>query len=332
MHGELMASEMAQQPEVLGALVREAAEIRRRVRALVPEPLHGVAFVARGSSDNAAVYGRYACELTAGVPAGLVAPSIHTRYRAHVDYTGQLVIGLSQSGATPEIVSTCERLRAAGARVIAVTNDPGSPLAAVSELSLPVGAGRERAVPATKTVTAQMLMLALVASALGPAPFSDADLVRVPDAVAAVLADGEPARGLARDWSAANRLVVVARGVMFGAALETALKIRETAAIHAEGISSADLLHGPIAALDADLPVLVLRAGGRTDGDLDDLARRLEDEGIPAVQWVPEPGLPELLAPIAATVRGQQLALAWAVERGLDPDAPLGLSKVTATR
>jgi glutamine---fructose-6-phosphate transaminase (isomerizing) len=327
-----MAAEMAEQPEVLAALLRRTAEIRERVRALAPDPLHGVALVARGSSDNAAVYGRYVCELTAGVPAGLVAPSIHTRYGARVDYTGQVVIGLSQSGATPEIVSTCERLRAAGARVIAVTNDPDSALAAVSELSLAVGAGPERAVPATKTVTAQMLMLALVASALGPASFSDGDLGRVPGAVAHVLDAGEPAARLALQWSAANRLVVVARGVMFGAALETALKIRETAAIHAEGISSADLLHGPIAALDADLPVLVLRGGGPTDDDLDALARRLEGEGIPAVQWPPPPGLPELLAPIAATVRGHQLALAWAVQRGLDPDAPFGLLKVTATR
>ncbi|MGH2859578.1 MAG: SIS domain-containing protein [Solirubrobacteraceae bacterium] len=336
MHGELMAAEMAQQPDVLEALIADAALICDRVRSVVPEPLHGVAFVARGSSDNAAVFGRYACELSCGRPAALVAPSVHTRYRARVDYSGQLVIGLSQSGATPEIVTTCERLREAGARVIAVTNDPDSPLAAAADLSLPVRAGPELAVPATKTVTAQMLMLALVAAALGRpggrAGFCDDDLARLPQAVAEALADSERAAGLAAEWLACNRLVVVARGLMYAAALESALKIRETAAIHAEGISSADLLHGPIAALDADLPVLVLRGGGRTDSDLDALGERLAADAIPNAWWWPSPGLAEMLQPIVATVHGQQLALAWARARGLDPDAPLGLSKVTATR
>lgn len=332
MHGELMAAEMAQQPDVLDALIADAAQIRERVRTILPEPLHGVTFVARGSSDNAAVFGRYACELSGGRPAGLVAPSIHTRYSARVDYSGQLVIGLSQSGATPEIVSTCERLRAAGARVIAVTNDPASPLAAAAHLSLPVRAGRELAVPATKTVTAQMLILALVADALGRSGFCEEDLARLPQAVAEALADDERATALTAGWSACNRLVVVARGLMYAAALETALKIRETAAVHAEGISSADLLHGPIAALDAELPVLVLRGGGRTDSDLDALGERLAADAIPTAWWWPAPGLAETLQPIVATVHGQQVALAWARARGLDPDAPLGLSKVTATR
>ncbi|MGH3491955.1 MAG: SIS domain-containing protein [Sciscionella sp.] len=327
-----MAAEMVQQPAILQALIDDAGAIRAHVRALVPRPLHGVALVARGSSDNAAVFGRYLLELTAGVPAGLVAPSIHTRHQARVDYRGQLVIALSQSGATPEIVSTAQRLRAAGARVIAVTNDGGSELASVCDLSLPVEAGPERAVPATKTVTAQMLMLALIASALGAPPFVDTQLAALPRVVARLLRDERTASELASDWVVANRLVVVARGLMLGAALETALKIRETAAVHAEGISSADLLHGPIAALDAELPVLILRGGGRTDEDLDALGRRLQAEGVPCVQWAPAPDLPEALAPIGATVRGHQLARAWALQRELDPDAPVGLSKVTATR
>lgn len=327
-----MAAEMSEQPAVLEALIQGRAEIYARVREVAPQPLHGIVFVARGSSDNAAVFGRYVCELSAGRPAGLAAPSIHTRYGAHVDYTGQLVIGLSQSGATPEIVTACERLRARGARVIAVTNDGESPLAAVGDLSLPLEAGLERAVPATKTVTAQMLMLALVAEALGPVPFTETDLARLPDAVAHALHDRAPAEEAVAAWSGANRLIVVARGLMLAAALETALKIRETAAIHAEGISSADLLHGPIAALGAELPVLMLRAGGVTDADLDALARRLDGTEVPVLQWAPAPALSEMLAPIVATVRGQQLARAWAIAAGLEADAPAGLSKVTATR
>lgn len=332
MRGRLMAAEMAQQPEVLSRLVERATETRAQVAAVIPDPLRGVSLVARGSSDNAAVYGRYLCELSAGVPAGLIAPSIHTRYAAHVDYRGQLVVGLSQSGATPEIIDTCERLREAGARVISVTNVAASPLAAAAELSLSVEAGPELAVPATKTVTAQMLTLALIASALGTAPFAAGDLARVPDAVEDVLADHQPAADLASAWADSRGLVVVARGLMLGAAMETALKIRETAGIHAEGISAADLLHGPIAALDDELPVLVLRAGGPGDPDLDALVQRLRSDGVPTVQWEPSAALPESLEPIVATVRGHQLALAWAQARGRDPDAPVGLSKVTATR
>lgn len=326
-----MAAEMAQQPEIMQKLIDHADVTRARLRAVLPQPLHGVALVARGSSDNAAMFGRYLLELTAGVPAGLVAPSIHTRYRARVDYSGQLVIALSQSGATPEIVSTAQRLRTAGARTIAVTNDGSSELASVCEVSLPVAAGPERAVPATKTVTAQMLMLALIASALGDPPFGDRELAALPQAAAQLLGDERPASELASEWAAANRLMVVARGLMLAAALETALKIRETAAVHAEGMSSADLLHGPIAALDAELPVLVLRGGAATDDDLHALGRRLQAAAVPSVQWACAPELPEALAPIAATVRGQQLARAWALRRELDPDAPAGLSKVTAT-
>lgn len=327
-----MAAEMASQPEILAGIAARADAITAQVAELVPRPLHGIALVARGSSDNAAVLGRYLCEITAGVPAGLVAPSIHTRYRARVDYRGQLVIGLSQSGATPEIVSTCERLRESGASVIAVTNDAASELSAAADLSLPLDAGAELAVPATKTVTAQMLMVALISAGLGEARFSSGDLARLPAAVAEVLAADAEAAELASEWSHANRLVVVARGLMLGAALETALKIRETAAIHAEGISCADLLHGPIAALDSELPVLMLRSGGSTDADLDALDRRLGQESLPAVRWAPPQGIPESLAPILATVRGHQLARAWALERDLNPDAPVGLTKVTPTR
>ena len=128
-----MGREMDEQPEVLRRVADSAAEIRERVRAVVPDPLDGIAFVGRGSSDNAAMLGRYASELAAHRPAGLAAPSLHTRYDSPVNYSGYLVIGLSQSGATPEVVATCERLRASGAVVIAITNDDSSALAAVSE-------------------------------------------------------------------------------------------------------------------------------------------------------------------------------------------------------
>ena len=332
MNGELMAAEMAEQPAVLARLVERFDEVARGVRAVVPDPLAGIVFVARGSSDNAAIYGRYLLELVSGRPAGLVAPSLHTAYRAEVDYSGYLAVAVSQSGATPEIVTVCERVRAAGARTIAIANDPRSPLTAAAELVVPLDAGPERAVPATKTVTAEFLAVAAIAAALGEVPFTRGDLEALPRHVHGLLGDPAPADALAARWARSERLFVVARGLMLAAALEGALKIKETTSILAEGISSADLRHGPIAAVDRHVPVLVLNGGGPVADDLGELTRRVQERGAPVAE-LPLPGaVPEALAAIPAIVRTQQLAFAIARERGLDPDAPTGLTKVTDTR
>jgi glutamine---fructose-6-phosphate transaminase (isomerizing) len=332
--GTLMAAEMAEQPGVLAGVLRRAETDAEAIQAVLPHPLAGTMFLARGSSDNAAVFGRYLVELRSGRPAGLMAPSLYTRYHAAVDWSGFLVVALSQSGATPEIVRTCADLRASGAVVIGLTNLPGSPLAEVVDGELLAGAGPERAVPATKTVTAQLALLVTVTSALSAAlPRSDGagELAGLPDAVAAVLDDPGPARNLAARWQGLDRLVVAGRGLAYAAALETALKIKETTGILAEGISTADLLHGPIATVYAGAPVLLIEGGGPADTDLADLrnllaARGAEQAGLPLPQ-----GLPETAQVITAVVRGQQLARELALARGADPDAPAHLSKVTAT-
>ena len=401
--GSVMAAELAEQPEVLARLVRRHVADRDQVAAALPGrpgsgALAGTVLLARGSSDNVAVYGRYLIELAARRPAGLAAPSIHTRYEADVDYSGYLAVALSQSGATPEIVETAARMRRSGAVVVGITNEAGSPLTQVSNLTLLTDAGPELAVPATKTVTAQMLVVAAIAAACDPSLVTVADLEALPGAVASVVADPAPAeevaarwpqarrlvvtgRGLAyaaaletalkiketarvhaeglssadlgvggaagsgpaavlaARWADARRLVITGRGLAYAAALETALKIKESARVHAEGLSSADLLHGPIAALDSRLPVLVVSGGERFAADEAALAARLAAERVPYAVCGPADGaglplpagVPEVTAPILATIRGQQLALASALLRGLDPDAPAGLSKVTAT-
>ncbi len=333
MNGELMAAEMAAQPEVLAQVTERAAGEATAVRAVVPHPLAGVVFLARGSSDNAAVFGRYLVELWAGRPAGLAAPSIYTRYHASVDWRGYLVVALSQSGATPEIVSTCRAMREAGAVVLGITNEPGSPLAGTVDLLLLTEAGPERAIPATKTVTAQLAVLVTVATALRAEPAGPAltGLAGLPGAVAAVLADPGPARRLAGRWQGIDRLVVAGRGLAYAAALETALKVKETTGILAEGISTADLLHGPIAAVYAGAPVLLVDGGGPADTDLAELRDLLASRGAAAESLPVPPGLPETAHVITAIVRGQQLAMELALARHTDPDAPAHLSKVTAT-
>jgi glucosamine--fructose-6-phosphate aminotransferase (isomerizing) len=328
MNGALMAAEMAAQPEVLTRVTARASADAGAVRAMLPGPLAGVVFLARGSSDNAAVFGRYLVELRAGRPAGLAAPSIYTRYHATVDWRGYLVVALSQSGATPEIVSTCRAMRAAGATVLGITNVPRSPLSDTVDLLLETGAGPERAVPATKTVTAQLALLVTVATALAP----DAGaLAGLPGAVADVLADGEPARRLADRWRRLDRLVVAGRGLAYAAALETALKVKETTGILAEGISTADLLHGPIAAVYAGAPVLLVDGGGPADADLAELRDLLASRGAEAEHLPVPPGLAETEHVITAVVRGQQLARELALARHTDPDTPAHLTKVTST-
>ena len=228
MTGELMLSEMREQPDVLARVIARTGKIREQVRAIVPGRLDGIVLVGRGSSDNAAMLGRYACELAAHRPAGLAAPSLHTRYSSPVDYRGYLVIGLSQSGATPEVVSTCARMCESGAVVVAVTNDDSSALAGVSDLVISTQAGAELAVPATKTVVAEMALVLIIAGALDDGLDGASGLDRVPAAVEAVLADELPAFALAEAWSGYERLLVTARGLAYAAALETALKIKET--------------------------------------------------------------------------------------------------------
>src|SRR5215469_17730525 len=206
--GSLMAAELAEQPHVLGRLVARHAAYRDRVRAALPGRLAGTVLLARGSSDNVAVYGRYLIELASRRPAGLAAPSVHTRYEAEVDYSGYLVVALSQSGATPEIVDTAARMRRAGAVIVGITNEAGSPLTQVSDLTLLTEAGPELAVPATKTVTAQMLAIAAIAAAYDPSLVTLADLDVLPDAVTWLLADSGSAETVAARWQQARRLIV----------------------------------------------------------------------------------------------------------------------------
>ena len=344
-----MAAEMAEQPDVLARVTARARADAEAVRAVVPRPLAGVVFLARGSSDNAAVFGRYLAELRAGRPAGLAAPSLYTRYHATVDWRGYLVVALSQSGATPEIISTCEAMRAGGAVVLGITNEPDSPLADAVDILLSTDAGPERAVPATKTVTAQLALLVTVTSALraGAADGTPGAVGETADAVsgapgggtldglrgavAGVLGDPGPVERLADRWRGLDRLVVAGRGLAYAAALETALKVKETTGILAEGISTADLLHGPIAAVYAGAPVLLVDGGGPADTDLDELRALLASRRAQAESQPVPSGLPEAVHVIAAVTRGQQLAYELARARHVNPDAPAHLSKVTAT-
>jgi glucosamine--fructose-6-phosphate aminotransferase (isomerizing) len=334
-----MAAEMAEQRDRLEHLIGRFDEIAELIRSVAPEPLNGITMVARGSSDHAAVYGRYLLEVATGKPVSLAAPSIQTLYARDVDYRGQLVVAVSQSGATPEIVQTLRALQDGGGSGVAITNDPHSGLARAAGESIDLKMGEERAVPATKTVSGQFATLAMIAAALGDVPFSLADLELLPEWVQAVLDDPGPPAAAAKALGDASRLIVVARGYLFAAALETALKLKETCSVFADGYSAADLRHGPIAAVTRGLPVVAMCTDGPARSDVESLVEQLRAReasvlvvGSGAQADVPLPrAMPEALAPIVAVVRGQQLAYELALRLGFDPDSPEGLTKVTAT-
>lgn len=338
MKGDRMAGEMAEQPTRLRRLIARSEAIVERVRAAAPANLNGITIVARGSSDHAAVYGRYLLEAATGKPVSLAAPSLHTLYQVDVQYSGQLVIAVSQSGVTPEIVLTLQALQDGGGRGLAITNDPQSALAQTAREVVDLEMGEEQAVPATKTVTGELTAFAIVAEALGRAPFARGELNAVPGWVQAVLDDPRPVATAAEALACASHLIVVARGYLYAAALETALKIKETCSLLADGYSAADLRHGAIAAVARGLPVVAMSAPGPARSDIaalvDELCARRASVlvvGSDAADISLPREAPEPLSPIVAVVRGQQLAYTLALRLGHDPDSPAGLTKVTPT-
>ena len=338
-----MRTEIMEQPAALratiDALVPRAAEAGKLARGT-----RLVLFIARGTSDNAAVYGSYLIQARAGRLASLASPSIATTYRSRLDLTGVLAVALSQSGQTDEIIETLAWASDCGARTLAITNRAGSPLAGGADVAFVTEAGAEQAVPATKTFTTQLAALAVLAIGLG-ADLDAGLLSRVPDEIEAVLDRGFDLDPVVAELADVQGVVVSGRGLAYSAALEVALKLKEACYLHAMGLSYADLLHGPIAVVDARTPAIVLAAdSGPTLAGTVDLARRVTGAGARAyaigggarlaavsTRALPGPALPEWLAPMGLVVPGQLLTEALARELGIDPDRPRGLSKITQT-
>ena len=287
----------------------------------------------------------------AALRATLASPSIATEYHARMDLSGVLAVALSQSGATEEIVETLGWARDCGARTLAITNGAGSPLTQVADVAFVTEAGVELAVPATKTFTTQLVALAVLAIALG-ADLDPGLLRGVPDEIERMLASPEGLEPMldaldpmVAQLAGAAGVVVSGRGHAYAAALELALKLKEACYLHAMGLSWADLLHGPIAVVDAATPAIIVAAdsGPALPGSIE-LARRVVAAGARAYAIgggpglaqasslaVPGPRLPEWLSPLGLIVPGQLLTEALSRRLGIDPDSPRGLSKVTQT-
>jgi glucosamine--fructose-6-phosphate aminotransferase (isomerizing) len=342
--GVLMLGEMLEQPKVLADSIKLWDQDISAICSILPEKIQGVVFIGRGSSDNAATIGRYAVEAFTGIPASLAAPSLSTRYAPHTSYVDYVIVAMSQSGGTPEVIAAASALKGKGSKIIAITNSEDSSLARIADLHIDLQAGVEKAVPATKTVTAQVLAVLKIASALAKkkgldSPISQDELMRLPEAVKEVLNDFNSAERIVSQCLSANRLQLIGRGLVYGAVLEAAIKIKETSGVFAHGISSADFVHGPIAAVDNELPVIIFDAGGVNSEELSNLNIRLQKMGITTYTSSLDPkcsiplplGFSEILNSIPIIIRGQQLSYSWAIALGKDPDSPMGLSKMTLT-
>jgi glucosamine--fructose-6-phosphate aminotransferase (isomerizing) len=350
----LMAREIAEIPAVVERTLRDgAADLDDVAAAIARRAPRFVLVAARGTSDHAGIYARYLVETTLGIPVGLAAASVTTIYGAPLRWDDVLLIAVSQSGAGPDVAAVVEAARAAGAPTLAITNDPSSALASAAELVLPLRAGEERAVAATKTYVTSLAVVAglvarLAAHLGGVAPWASS-LAGIPDELARTLETagawlrGEGAACVA-ELAAADEALVVSRGHNFATALEVALKLRETGRIFAEGYSTADLLHGPVTVAGPELPTIAFRPDGPAGIAVDETVAITQRAGT--MPWtiggsevagrdhalVVAPGLPEPLSPLAFVLPGFLLAEATALARGRDPDAPPGLAKVTRTR
>lgn len=335
-----MAREVAEIPQAAARFLAQSADAvasaAAAMRAADPALL---VTVARGSSDHAATYLKYAVELLAGVPVASVGPSIASIYHRPLKLGKAACIGISQSGQSPDIVEMIRAARAGGALTIAITNHADSPMAQASAACLPLQAGAEQSVAATKTfVTSVLAGLALLAEWQEDAGLRAA-VAGAPEAFA---------QALALDWSAlaarlarAQSLYVLGRGPAFAIASEAALKFKETCGLHAESFSAAEVLHGPSAIVQAQFPVLALGVADAALQQVEATAARLAEQGADvfltggeaagAVTLPSVAGLHPLLAPLALSVGFYAFIEALARRRGYDPDVPPHLRKVTET-
>jgi glucosamine--fructose-6-phosphate aminotransferase (isomerizing) len=342
-----MLEEIREQPAGLARTLEAERKPIEKLRTLLErERPRLIMLVARGTSDNAAQFGRYLLEVTTGIPVSLAAPSIFTLYQAKLNFDGVLVIAISQSGESTDTNLVLERAREQGARTIGITNEAASTMARLAQHVFLVHAGREKSVAATKTYTGQLLVLYLVAHALG-ASFALDDLARLPEWVDAALGLEPQIARRAERYRFMDHALVLGRGLNYANAFEFALKLMETCYVVAERFSSADFLHGPIAMVGASFPAFLFAPAGVTWPGTREMIEKLaglkaetlvisdpsnrEAAGLNGRTISIPVALDELFTPIPYIVPAQLFAACLAEQKGLNPDQPRTISKVTRT-
>jgi len=343
----LLETELREQPAALARLLeRQQGSADELAAVFRRDDIRYVLIASRGSSSNAARYAQYVLGRANRVPVMFATPSLYTIYEQPPRLDGAVVIGISQSGASPDVRAVLSEARRQGRPSLAFTNDPESPLAHEADLVLPLEAGAERAVAATKTYMNSLGAIALVFAAIGGDDVARAELALMPDALEAQIDLSFETAPPLTEYADAVGATVVARGVNYGTAFEIALKIRELSGLVVEAYSPADLMHGPIAAIRPGWPVIAVAPTGPAQVSVSELVPALasRDARLLAVTDDPEllerartplpliHGVPEWLSPLVAVVPAQVTAMRLAQLRGLDVDSPAGLQKVTLTR
>lgn len=338
-----MLQEIAEQPAVLErTIAAERPKLKRLGDFLRKKDIDLIVIVARGSSDNASLFGRYLIEVTTGIPVSLAAPSVYTLYNAKLNLSRALVIGVSQSGEGADINQVLESAKHSGAYTLGITNEANSPMADFTDEMLLIHAGREKSVAATKTYTGQMLQFYLLAAELGA---NKLEFERIPEYATQALTLKPEIESLVERYVFMENCVVVGRGMNYGNSYELALKLMETCYVVAERFSSADFFHGPLAIVERRFPVIMFGPSGVTKRSSVELLERLHELNADCLAITNDAdisalspnslGLPgeieEFLSPIPFIIPAQLFAALLSEAKGLDPDAPRSLSKVTKT-
>lgn len=346
--------EIAEQPDrARDLLARGSPGVAAIAAALAGRRIDLVLIAARGSSDHAAIYAQYLFGALHRIPVALAAPALTSVYGIEPRLEHALVIGISQSGRSPDVVGVLESARRQGAPTVAITNDPGSDLAAAAEHVIDIGAGPELATAATKTYSLSLLAVAMLVAALeggtgfgGDARSRTSALASLPDAMRRALDVGSAAEAVARERADLGRCIVLGRGFEYATAREWALKLKELAQIAADPYSAADFQHGPLALIEPGYPILAIAPTGATLPGMRELLAGLRDQhavdlvvisddaetcalGTAALRTPAAPA--EWLSPLVSVIPAQLFAYHATRERGLDTERPRWISKVTLT-
>ncbi len=343
-----LQTEIFEQPERLAVLVVNQRRIVEKIAQTIQNhSIHWVFLAARGTSDNAGRYANYLLGARNGLPLALATPSLFTYYNQPPQLKGALVVGISQSGQSPDIVSVLAEGRRQGCLTLAITNDPGSPLAAAAELVLDIQAGAEKAVAATKTYTTELMAVAMLSAALSgnKAPWNE--LGRVPGWIEKVLKQDVPIARMAERYCYMRQCVVLGRGFNYCTAFEWALKLKELSYVVAEPYSSADFRHGPIAMIEGGFPVMAVAPTGKVFDSMLEMLGKLRHEQSAELVVVSDEkralslaqspillpgGIPEWLTPLVSIVPGQLFAGHLTRAKGYDPEKPRTIGKITETQ
>jgi glutamine---fructose-6-phosphate transaminase (isomerizing) len=345
MESSILRSEILEQPLVVQELILSEKDNVDKIAKELNGKFKYILIAARGTSDNAARYAQYLFGAHNHLQVALATPSLYSLYNSTPDLSGALVLGVSQSGQSPDIVSVLAEGRRQGCPTLAITNDVNSPLALTAEFIIPLHAGIEKAIAATKTYTSSLAALALLSCSMDNQPNRLNDLMKISEFMQQTFLGIEPVLGRIERYRFMEHCAVLGRGYNYSTAFEIALKIKELSQIVAEPYSSADFRHGPIATVLSGFPVIIVMPQGVIYQDMFELVENLKErkaemliisDNLDVIKNanlplpIPE-GIQEWLTPLVAVIPGQFIGMRLAIEKGLNPDQPIGLHKVTET-